>query len=80
MLNAFQLSLIKASGAFSKALFVRVSGIALFILAFYITRLYSENSVSVVVGLALGYTGMFILSFLEVRKIMKSIRPTQLSA
>ncbi|QOY53171.1 hypothetical protein [Candidatus Sulfurimonas baltica] len=73
MLNAFQLSLIKASGAFGKALFVRVSGIALFVVAFYITRLYSENSVSVVFGLALGYMGMFVLSFVEVRKIMRRI-------
>ncbi len=74
MLNAFQLSLIKASGAFGKALFVRVSGIALFVIAFYITRLYSENSVSVVFGLALGYTGMFVLSFIEVRNIMNKIK------
>lgn len=74
MLNAFQLSLIKASGAFATALFIRVSGIALFVVAFYLTRLYSENSVSVVFGLALGYTGMFALSFIEVRKIMRKMR------
>jgi len=74
MLNAFQLSLIKASGGFAKALFVRVSGIVLFVIAFYITRLYSENSVSVVFGLALGYMGMYVLSFLEVRKIMKNLK------
>ena len=75
MLNAFQLSLIKASGGFAKALFIRVSGIALFIVAFYLTRLYSENSVSVIFGLALGYTGMFVLSFVEVRRIMLGIKP-----
>lgn len=75
MLNAFQLALIKASGGFAKALFIRVSGIALFIIAFYLTRLYSENSVSVIIGLALGYTGMFALSFVEVRKIMLAIKP-----
>jgi len=74
MLNAFQIALIKASGGFAKALFVRVSGIALFIVAFYLTRLYSENSVSVVFGLALAYMGMYVLSFVEVRKIMKRMR------
>ena len=74
MLNAFQLSLIKASGAFGKALFIRVSGIALFILAFYLTRLYSESSVSVVFGLVLGYTGMFVLSFFEVKNIMRKLK------
>jgi len=75
MLNAFQLSLIKASGGFSTALFVRVSGIALFVVAFYLTRLYSESSVSVVFGLVLGYMGMYVLSFLAVRKIMLGIKP-----
>jgi O-antigen/teichoic acid export membrane protein len=75
MLNAFQLSLIKASGGFAKALFIRLSGIALFVIAFYLTRLYSENSVSVVFGLALGYMGMYILSFVEVRKLMRAIKP-----
>jgi len=76
MLNAFQISLLKASGAFGKALLIRLSGIFLFVVAFYLTRLYSENSVSVVFGLALGYTGMFVLSFRETRKLMLGIKPT----
>lgn len=70
MLNAFQIALIKASGAFTKALFVRVSGLFLFVIAFYITRFYSDSSVSVVFGLALGYTGMYIYSLFEVKNIM----------
>jgi len=74
MLNAFQLSLIKASGGFAKALFVRVSGIAFFVVAFYLTRLYSESSVSVVFGLVVAYMGMYILSFIEVRQVMKRIK------
>lgn len=75
MLNAFQLSVIKASGAFGKALFIRVSGILLFVLAFYLTRMfYSVDSVSVVFGLALGYMGMFFLSFMEVKKIIFSMK------
>ncbi|MFT7004309.1 MAG: putative membrane-bound dolichyl-phosphate-mannose-protein mannosyltransferase, partial [Sulfurimonas sp.] len=75
MLNAFQLSIIKASGAFGIALLIRMSGILLFIAAFYLTRLYSENSVSVVLGLVLGYTGMFVLSFWVVKRIMISMKP-----
>jgi O-antigen/teichoic acid export membrane protein len=74
MLNAFQLSLIKASGGFAKSLFIRLSGIAIFIVAFYLTRLYSENSVSVIVGLAVGYMGMFFLSFKEVNRVMTSLK------
>ena len=74
MLNAFQVSLIKASGAFSKALLVRVSGIIFFVIAFYITRFYSDNSVSVVFGLAIGYMSMFVFSFIEVKKIMLCIK------
>jgi len=74
MLNAFQLSLIKASGGFAKALFVRVSGIVFFVIAFYLTRLYSESSVSVVFGLALAYMGMYVLSFIEVKKIMRELQ------
>ena len=72
MLNAFQISLIKASGAFAKALFVRLSGIFFFIAAFYITRIFSESSVSVVFGLAMAYTGMFAISFVEVKRIEKN--------
>ncbi|MBN2816655.1 MAG: hypothetical protein JXQ67_08220 [Campylobacterales bacterium] len=75
MLNAFQLSLIKASGAFAKALIIRVSGIGFFIATFYLTRLlYSESSVSVVFGLVVAYMGMYIFSFVEVRKIMRSLK------
>lgn len=76
MLNAFQLSLIKASGGFAKALFVRVSGIAFFVVAFYLTRyLYSESSVSVIFGLVVAYMGMYALSFLAVRKVMQDLKP-----
>lgn len=74
MLNAFQLSIIKSSGAFSKALFIRVSGVFIFIIAFYVTKYFSDNSVSVIIGLVLGYTGMFIISFVQVRVILKKIR------
>jgi len=74
MLNAFQLSLIKASGAFGAALLIRLSGIGFFVAAFYLTRLYSESSVSVIIGLVLAYVGMYGLSFLAVKKIMSRIK------
>jgi len=73
MLNAFQIAFIKASGAFTTALFIRLSGVFFFIIAFYLTRLYSENSVSVVFGLAMAYTGMFLLSWIWERKIFKTL-------
>lgn len=73
MLNAYQISFIKASGAFSSALLVRLSGIGFFIAAFYITRLFTENSVSVVFGLAMAYMGMFMLSWYFERRIMREI-------
>ncbi len=73
MLNAFQLSLIKASGGFTQALLIRLSGIAFFALAFYLTRLYSESSVSVIIGLVLAYVGMYALSYIQVKKIMRAL-------
>lgn len=72
ILNAYQISFIKASGAFTAALLIRLSGIGFFVCAFYITRLFSENSVSVVFGLAMAYMGMFILSWIWERKILQS--------
>jgi len=74
ILNAFQLSLIKASGAFTTALLIRLSGIGFFAIAFYLTRYFSESSVSVIIGLVLAYVGMYALSFLAVKKIMSRIK------
>ncbi|MCH9814226.1 MAG: hypothetical protein K0U47_09845 [Epsilonproteobacteria bacterium] len=73
MLNAYQISFIKASGAFTTALLIRLSGIGFFIIAFYITRLFSENSVSVVFGLAIAYMGMFLSSWIWERAILKKL-------
>lgn len=70
MLNAYQVAFIKASGAFGYALLIRLSGLAFFILFFYTTRYYySQNSISVVFGLAMAYFGMFTFSSLIERKI-----------
>jgi len=69
MLNAYQVAFIKASGAFAYALFIRLSGLTFFILFFYLTRYYSDSSISVVFGLAMAYFGMFMLSWIIEKKI-----------
>jgi len=73
MLNAYQLSFIKASGAFGLALAIRLSGLFFFMLFFYGTRYFSESSVAVVFGLAMGYLGMFLFSWVIERKIYKGL-------
>jgi len=70
MLNALQLALIKAAGHFMLALLVRVAGVVFFAVAFFILRIFSDSVVDVVMGLSLGYLGMFALSlFLERRAV-----------
>ena len=70
MLNAFQLALVKATGRFAQALFIRLSGIGFFLLFFYILRLFTQSYSAVIMALALGYMGMWLLSTLLVRHIM----------
>ncbi len=69
MLNAYQVAFIKASGAFGYALFIRLSGLGYFVLFFYLTRYFSDSSISVIFGLAMAYLGMFVLSWFIERKI-----------
>ncbi|CAA6823373.1 MAG: Unknown protein [uncultured Sulfurovum sp.] len=69
MLNAYQVAFIKASGEFGFALFIRLSGLFFFIMFFYLTRYYSDSSISVVFGLAMAYLGMFLLSWLIEKKV-----------
>lgn len=71
MLNAYQIAFIKASGAFNLALYIRLSGLAFFLLAFYLTKFYSESSISVIFGLDIAYLGMFLFSWVSERKIIK---------
>ncbi len=70
MLNAYQIAFIKASGAFSMALYIRLSGIVFFVLTFYVTRMFSENSISVIFGLDVAYLGMFLFSWFVERRII----------
>lgn len=71
MLNAYQIAFIKASGAFNLALYIRLSGLAFFILAFYLTKLYSESSIAIIFGLDIAYLSMFVFSWIVERKILK---------
>lgn len=70
MLNAYQVAFIKASGAFNLALYIRLSGLAFFTLAFYLTKLYSESSIAVIFGLDIAYLSMFIFSWIVEKKII----------
>lgn len=74
MLNALQLALIKAAGNFSQALLVRVAGVGFFTIAFFILRLFSDSVVDVVMGLSLGYFGMFVLSSTLERRVMRALK------
>ncbi|CAA6801181.1 MAG: Unknown protein [uncultured Sulfurovum sp.] len=69
MLNAYQVAFIKASGAFTSALFIRLSGLGFFLVFFYVTRYFSESSIAVIFGLAMAYLGMFLLSWIIEKKI-----------
>lgn len=73
MLNAYQVAFIKASGAFSASLWIRLSGIGLIVMCFYAIRQFSESSVAVIVSLALAYLGMFLFSWKVESKILKKL-------
>ena len=73
MLNALQLALIKAAGHFLQALMVRVAGIVFFTIAFFILRIFSDSVVDVVMGLSLGYLGMFALSLVLERRVVRNL-------
>ena len=74
MLNAFQVAFIKASGAFSLALYVRLSGIAFFMLSFHLTKEFSQSSIAVIFSLGVAYFGMFLFSWFVERKIAKELK------
>jgi O-antigen/teichoic acid export membrane protein len=77
MLNAFQLATLKAHGEFFQALIVRISGLGFFLIAFFTIRLFSQSVIDVIMGLSLGYLGMFLLSLLLQRRLSrKSWTPT----
>ena len=79
MLNAYQISMIKASGDFLSALLIRAWGIVSLVVIFYlIYNLYSKNIISVVVSLAGSYVSMFLVSYFKERTILNKINNTNL--
>ena len=74
ILNAYQISFIKASGDFLSALFIRLWGIVSLVIIFYaIFIFYSQNIISVVVALIGSYISMFLVSLYRERKILKEL-------
>jgi O-antigen/teichoic acid export membrane protein len=75
ILNAYQISFIKASGDFISALLIRLWGIvSLVILFFAIYNFYSKNIISVIVALIGSYISMFVVSMYKERSILKNLK------
>jgi O-antigen/teichoic acid export membrane protein len=73
MLNAYNIAYIKASGKFLWAFLIRLSGSVLTLCIFYILYSFSQSVIIVLLSLIWGYVGMFILSFILERKLLKKI-------
>ena len=73
MLNAYQVAFIKASGAFSMALYIRLSGILFFLGSFYVTAFFSQSSIAVIFGLDIAYLGMFLFSWIIEKRVLKAL-------
>ena len=75
ILNAYQLALIKASGNFKEALFVRLIGVFSVVALFYsIYYLYEKSVIAIIVSLVGSYTIMFMISLYFERKIMRKLK------
>ncbi|MBU0631883.1 hypothetical protein KKA17_04490 [bacterium] len=75
ILNAYQISFIKASGDFLSALFIRLWGIVSLVIIFYgIYFFYSKNIIAVIVALIGSYISMFLVSLYKERKILKGLK------
>jgi len=78
ILNAYQIAFIKASGAFMSALLIRLSGIAILILSFYVIfYFYSQSEISVIISLVFSYVGMCTISYFVERKIFVQLLEQQ---
>lgn len=71
-INALQLSILKAFGKFTEALLVRLLGVIIFVGAFYTIRLFSQSVIDVIMGLCIGYFGMFLISFFLEKRVLSS--------
>lgn len=75
IINAYQIAFIKASGAFMSALMIRIFGIVVMLVTFYIIFIFfSQSVISLIIALVVSYVGMFIVSFVIERKIYKRIQ------
>lgn len=75
ILNAYQLSLIKASGDFMSALYVRLIGLVSIVGMFYaIYYVYEKSVIAIIVSLVGSYTVMFLISLYFERKIMRELK------
>jgi O-antigen/teichoic acid export membrane protein len=75
ILNAYQISFIKANGDFLAALLIRLWGIvSLLILFFTIYNFYSKNIISVIVALIGSYISMFVVSMYKERDILENLK------
>ncbi|OEE76774.1 membrane protein [Vibrio genomosp. F6] len=72
MLNAYQLAYIKANGHFKTSLYIRLSGIAVLVVMFYVISAFTDNIVSIITALGLGYMMMFVLSSFKEKQIRES--------
>ncbi len=72
MINAYQLSFIKAHGRFTQSLIIRVSGILALVTSFYLYTQFTDNILSIISALGTGYLMMFLLSSLVERQILKA--------
>jgi FtsH-binding integral membrane protein len=75
ILNSYQISFIKASGAFLSAMLIRLFGIvSLIVIFFIIYNFYSKNVISVIVALVSSYLIMFGISFIVEKKILRELK------
>lgn len=75
IINAYQIAFIKASGAFLSALWIRLSGIVVLLVTFYVIYIfYSQSVISLIIALVASYMGMFIISSVLERKILKELQ------
>ncbi|WP_025820246.1 membrane protein [Shewanella marina] len=72
MLNAYQLSLLKAYGKFTTSLVIRCLGIITLLISFHIYRDFTHNIIAVIMALGSGYVAMFIAAAIAERKIDKN--------
>ncbi|MBA3026845.1 MAG: hypothetical protein FP820_10665 [Sulfurimonas sp.] len=75
IINSYQVAFIKASGAFMRALLIRLLGIISLLAVFYIIyNFYSQSVISVIIALVSSYLIMFLVSFVVERRLLKELK------